>query len=213
MPRNCFSKFSEAIKMVGFSQSHLDHSLFVQEKGSTLTMVLIYMDDMIIIGNNDKVIQDIKFFLQNIFYITYLGNLKYFLSLVVARSKAGIVISQRKNSPKILDDVGLFGAKPIDLPTEQNLRLRNVQGELLNDASHYRRLMGRLIYLTITRPDIMYYVNILSHFMHALRKPYWDVVFHIMRYLKNNLGLGLLFSSNNSLQLWLIVMQIRQIIL
>jgi len=108
MPRNCFSKFSEAIKMVGFSQSHSDHSLFVQEKGSTLTMVLIYMDDMIIIGNNDKVIQDIKFFLQNIFHITYLGNLKYFLSLVVARSKAGIVISQRKNSPKILDDVGLF---------------------------------------------------------------------------------------------------------
>jgi hypothetical protein len=56
--------------MVGFSQSHSDHSLFVQEKGSTLTMVLIYMDDMIIIENNDKVIQDIKFFLQKKFHIT-----------------------------------------------------------------------------------------------------------------------------------------------
>jgi len=69
-PRNWFSKFSKAIKMVGFSQSHSDHSLFVQEKGSTLTMVLIYMDDMIIIENNDKVIQDIKFFLQKKFHIT-----------------------------------------------------------------------------------------------------------------------------------------------
>jgi hypothetical protein len=59
----------------------------------------------------------------------------------------------------------------------------------------------------------MYYVNILSHFMLAPRKPHWDVAFHVVRYLKNNLGLGLLFSSNNSLQLWLIVMQIGQIIL
>ena len=84
------------------------------------------MDDMIIIENNDKVIQDIKFFLQKKFHITYLGNLKYFLSLVVARSKDGIVISQRKNSPKILDDVGFLGAKPIDFPIEQNLRLTNV---------------------------------------------------------------------------------------
>jgi len=63
-PRNWFSKFLEAIKTVGFSQSHSNHSLFVQEKGSTLIMVLIYVDDIIITGNNDKAIQDLKLFLQ-----------------------------------------------------------------------------------------------------------------------------------------------------
>jgi hypothetical protein len=63
-PRNWFAKFSEAIKTAGFSQSHLDHSLFVQEKGSTLTIVLIYVDDIIITGNNDSAIQNIKLFLQ-----------------------------------------------------------------------------------------------------------------------------------------------------
>ena len=131
----------------------------------------------------------------------------------MARSKVGIVISQWKNTPKILDDVGFLGAKPIDFPMEQNLRLTNVQGELLNDASRYRRLMGWLIYLTITRPYIMYYVNILSHFMHAPRKPHWDPALHVVRYLKNNPGLGLLFSSNSSLQLRLIMMQIGQIVL
>jgi hypothetical protein len=200
-PKNWFSKFSEAIKTARFSQSHSDHSLFVQEKGSTLTMVLIYVDDIIITGNNDKAIQDLKLFLQQQFHIKDLGKLKYFLGLEVARLKAGIVISQRKYTLEILDNVGYLGAKPVDFPMEQNLKLTNDQGEILNDASHYRRLVGRLIYLTITRPDIMYSVNILSQFMHAPRKPHWDVALRVVRYLKNNPGLGLLFSSNSSLQL------------
>jgi hypothetical protein len=119
----------------------------------------------------------------------------------VARLKAGIVISQRKYTLEILDDVGFLGAKPVDFPIEQNLKLTNDQGEILNDASHYRRLVGRLIYLTITRPDIMYSVNILSQFMHAPRKPHWDVALRVVRYLKNNPSLSLLFSSSSSLQL------------
>jgi hypothetical protein len=196
-----FAKFSEAIKTAGFSQSHSDHSLFVQEKGSTLTIVLIYVDDIIITGNNDSAIQDIKLFLQKQFHIKDLGKLKYFLGLEVARSKAGIVISQRKYTLEIIDDVGFLGAKPVDFPMEQNLRLTNDQCEILNDASHYRRLVGRLIYLIITRPDIMYSVNILSQFMHAPRKPHWDAALRVIRYLKNNPGNDLLFSSSSSLQL------------
>jgi len=141
-PRNWFSKFLEAIKTIGFSQSHSDHSLFVQEKGSTLIMVLIYVNDIIITGNNDKAIQDLKLFLQQQFHIKDLGKLKYFLGLEVARLKAGIVISQRKYTLEILDDVGFLGAKPVDFPMEQNLKLTNDQCEILNDASHYRRLVG-----------------------------------------------------------------------
>ena len=101
---------------------------------------------------------------------------------------------------EILDDVGFLGAKPVDFPMEQNLKLINDQGEILNDASHYRRLVGQLIYLTITRPYIMYSVNILSQFIHAPRKPHWDAAFRVVRYLNNNPGLGLLFSSSSFLQ-------------
>lgn len=81
------------------------------------------------------------------------------------------------------------------------MKLTNNQGDLLLNPSRYRRLIGRLIYLTITRPDITYSVNILSQFMHAPRKPHWDAALRIVRYLKNSPGLGLLFSSNSSLTL------------
>ena len=200
-PRNWFAKFSDSIKTAGFFQSHSDHSLFVQEKGVTLTIVLIYVDDIIITGNNDKAIQDVKLFLQQQFHIKDLGKLKFFLGLEVARSKAGLVISQRKYTLEILDDVGFLGAKPVDFPMEQNLKLTADQGEMVKDAANYRRLVGRLIYLTITRPDITYSVNILSQFMHTPRKPHWDAALRVCKYLKSNPGNGLLFSANSSLQL------------
>lgn len=84
----------------------------------------------------------------------------------------------------ILDDAGLLGAQPVDFPMEQNLKLTDDQGEVLNNPSRYRRLVGRLIYLTITRPDISYAANILSQFMHQPRKPHLDAVLRVLRYLK-----------------------------
>ncbi|KAL5547546.1 hypothetical protein UlMin_002777 [Ulmus minor] len=84
---------------------------------------------------------------------------------------------------------------------EQNLKLTTTDGELLNDATKYRRLIGRLIYLTVTRPDIVYSVQTLSQFMHEPRKPHWDAALRVLRYIKGTPGQGLLFSSNNNLAL------------
>lgn len=101
---------------------------------------------------------------------------------------------------EILKDGGCLGAKPVNFPMEQNVKLSD-EGELLKDPSPYRRLVGRLIYLTITRPDITYSVHILSRFMHAPRKPHMKAAMQILRYLKNNSCQGLFFSSQNDLSL------------
>lgn len=74
-------------------------------------MVLIYVNDMVIIGNDDMDIQDLKLFLHKQFHINDLENLKYFLDIEVTRSKAEIAISQQKYTLQILNDVGLLGAK------------------------------------------------------------------------------------------------------
>ncbi|XP_059628748.1 uncharacterized mitochondrial protein AtMg00810-like [Cornus florida] len=93
---------------------------------------------------------------------------------------------------------------------EQNLKLIPTDGALLNDPTKYRRLVRRLIYLTITRPDIVYPVQTLSQFMHEPRKPHWDAAIRILKYIKGTTGQGLLFSSTNSLTLKLFVIEIGE---
>ena len=99
---------------------------------------------------------------------------------------------------EILKDGGCLGAKPVNFTMEQNVKLSD-EGELLKDPSPYRRLVGCLIYLTVTRLDITYSVHIFSRFMHAPCKPHMEVVMRILWYLKNNPGQGLFFSFQNDL--------------
>ncbi|XP_062017496.1 uncharacterized mitochondrial protein AtMg00810-like [Rosa rugosa] len=142
-----------------------------------------------------------KKILSNNFLIKDLGNLKYFLGVEDARSKKGIAISQRKYTLDLLDDAGLLGARPAKFPMDQNLKLTATDGEILKDPSRYRRLVGRLIYLTVTRPHITYSVHILSQFMHQPRKPHFEAALRVLRYLKGTPGQGLLFPSQSSLKL------------
>lgn len=89
-----------------------------------------------------------------------------------------------------------------DTHMEPNLRLTSTDGDhFLLDASLYRRLTGRLIYLTISRPDIVFSVRILSQFMANPRQSLLDAVHQLLRYIKQSLGLGILFSSSSTLQL------------
>ena len=164
-------------------------------------MILIYVDDILLTGNDLQEMEHLKRFLLKRFRIKDLGDLKYFLGIEFSRSKKGIFMSQRKYALDILQDSGLLGARPAEFPMEQNLKLTTTDGELLNDSTKYRRLLGRLIYLTVTRPDIVYSVRTLSQFMHEPRKPHWDAALRILRYIKGTPGQGLLFSSNNNLTL------------
>ena len=84
---------------------------------------------------------------------------------------------------------------------EQNLKLSNDQGTLCQNPDQYRRLVERLIYLTITRPEITYAVNILSQFMHTPRRPHYDAALRVLRYIKSSPGAGILLSSASSLEL------------
>jgi len=199
--RNWFSKFSTAIKSFGFQQSKADYSLFTKVQGASFTAILLYVDDMIITGNDTATVGKLKRFLHNHFRIKDLGNLKYFLGIEVAYFKQGIAISQRKYTLDILKDAGMIGSRTTKIPMEQNQRLTPSEGELLKDPSPYRRLVDHLLCLTITRPDIAFSVHVLSQFMQQPRKPHLDAAHRVLRYLKLAPGQGILFPSHGKLQL------------
>lgn len=174
---------------------------FTFNKGDAFLAVLVYVDDLIIAGNNSKECQLLKQYLDNCFHIKDLGTLKYFLGVEVARSPSGIFLCQRKYTLDILAECGMLGAKPAYFPMEQQHQLSQNSGSPIDDPAQYRRLIGRLIYLTITRPEITYSVHILSQFMQKPCQGHLDAAMRILRYLKSCPGQGIFLSASNDLQL------------
>ena len=135
----------------GFVQSKADYSLFTRQQGESFIVLLVYVDNVLIASSDQKGVEDFKVLLDQKFKLKDLGELRYFLGLEVARTNKGISLCQRKYALEILEDVGLLGCKPSKVPMDHTLKLSKFEGELLNDPSQYRRLVGRLLYLTITR--------------------------------------------------------------
>ncbi|CAH9090143.1 unnamed protein product [Cuscuta epithymum] len=194
--RNWHQKFTQALHGIGFRQSRADHSLFIFQQGPITTFALIYVDDVILAGNNAPHISTVKGYLDTQFSIKDLGKLKYFLGIEVARSPDSFILSQRKYTLDILEESGFLAGRPCSFPMEQNLKLRPDDNSPLVDVSSYRRLIGRLLYLTVTRPDIVYSVSQLSQFLSNPRQTHLDAATRVLRYLKQTPGQGIFLSSD-----------------
>ncbi|XP_050368949.1 uncharacterized protein LOC126787056 [Argentina anserina] len=148
---------------IGYMQSNSDHTLFLKHQQEKVTALIIYVDDMVVTGNDTIEVDRLQKQLATEFEMKDLGTLKYFLGIEVARGS---------------DD---------QVPT---------------DKTRYQRLVGRLIYLSHTRPDVAYAVSIVSQFMHNPSVDHMDAVVRILRYLKSAPGRGVMFSNhNNSLEI------------
>ncbi|CAL1382055.1 unnamed protein product [Linum trigynum] len=199
--RNWYKKFSAALLELRFRQSHADHSLFILRTDRSFVVALIYVDDVILAGDDLVFIQSVKTFLHDRFTIKDLGPLKYFLGIEVARSGKGIVLNQRKYVLDILADTGFQATCPSSTPIEQNHQLGRTPSPPAPDPAAFRRLVGRLLYLTVTHPDITYAVNILSQAVHAPTQAHLDAAHRVLRYLKASPGCGLLLPAHGPLRL------------
>jgi reverse transcriptase-like protein len=195
-------ELSKLLKTVGFIQSKQDYSLFTREKNGEFLIILVYVDDMLVTGTSTSQIDEIKKMLDKAFTIKDLGELKYFLGIEVYRNNEGTFLSQRKYVKDILSDSGMENCVPALTPLSTGLKLTHESGDILNKPDIYRRLVGRLLYLGITRPDLSYAVQHLSQFMQCPRSAHLRAALHILKYLKGTTDSGLWYSAESNLNMF-----------
>ncbi|KAL3749975.1 hypothetical protein ACJRO7_011017 [Eucalyptus globulus] len=199
-PRAWFGRFSEVVLSFGLSRCENDHSVFYKQSRGGKLFLIVYVDDIIITGDDLVGITELKTYLQQQFQTKDLGKLKYFLGIEVAQSHKGVVLSQRKYVLNLLTETGMLGSKPLDSPMEQGVKLVADGGEILNNPERYRRLVGKLNYLTVTRPDIALLVSVVRQFLSSPRTSHWDAVIWILRYLKKAPGKGIIYQNHGHIR-------------
>nr|XP_019071523.1 uncharacterized protein LOC109121300 [Solanum lycopersicum] len=176
-----------------------------------IVIVLIYVDDLLITASSKRLMDNAKQVLKSNFKIKDLGDLKYFLGIEFARNSEGKLMHQRKYAMELISDSGMSGSKPCDTPVEVNQKLTTSEfddhfkldnGNVLLDPGEYQRLVGRLLYLTITMPYIAFAVQSLTQFMHAPKSSHMEAALRVVRYVKQAPGFGILMFAKptNTLQ-------------
>ncbi|KAJ9685291.1 hypothetical protein PVL29_017351 [Vitis rotundifolia] len=194
-PRAWFGKFSKEIQAFGMNKSKKDHSVFYKKSTAGIILLVVYVDDIVITRNDHAGISDLKAFMHSKFHTKDLGELKYFLGIEVSRSKKGMFLSQRKYVLDLLEETGKTEAKPCTTPMVPNVQLMPDDGDPFYNLERYQRVVGKLNYLTVTRPDIAYAASVVSQFTSAPTVKHWAALEQILCYLKKALGLGILYSS------------------
>ncbi|XP_017416637.1 uncharacterized mitochondrial protein AtMg00810-like [Vigna angularis] len=196
-PLAWFQRFSSFLLSVGFLGSKADPSLFVFHNTGATLHILVYVDDIILTGNNSSLIQKILARFKTEFAIKDLGRLNYFLGLEVHYTTNSVFLSQTQYAQDILSRAQMLDAKPIATLLPYDIQLTTT-GDPFSDPTQYRSFVGALQYLTITRPDLSYTVNLVSQFLQAPINDPFQAVKRILRYVKGTMSYGLSFTRGAS---------------
>jgi hypothetical protein len=172
-PRAWYTTLKTVILQIGFHNSKANSSLFIYSNGSNLCYLLVYVDDLVITGNNPTLVTIFIQQLGDMFSLKDTGSLHFFLGVEVIPTRADLFLTQHKYVRELLANTNMSGAKDIStsLSTIQSLQL--VDGIAAADSIKFRRIMGGLQYLSLTQPDISFVVNKLSQFMHEPIATHW----------------------------------------
>ena len=161
-----FDRFTKVLKFDGYMQSQADHTLFIKHfTNGKIIVLIVYIDDIVLTGNHEEEMRRLELLIFKEFEINDLGHPRYFLGMEVARSKPGILVSQRKYALDLLTETGMSGCKPVDTPMDSNTRLKSRTDKMAIDKGQYQCLVGKLIYLNHTLLNISFAVSIVNQFL------------------------------------------------
>ncbi|XP_019157757.1 PREDICTED: uncharacterized protein LOC109154414 [Ipomoea nil] len=177
--------------------SKTDVSLFYHSQGSDCVYLWIYVDDILMKGNNQDIITQLIAKLSDVFKIRDLGEPGFFLGIVEIKCRDGILLSQQRYMHDILKRDGMAECKPLSTPFSSS-KIVSTDTDLYDDATQYRSLVGALQYLTITRLDLSFAVNQLCQHMHAHTITHWEHIKRVLRYVKGTVNFGLRVRQSTS---------------
>lgn len=198
-----FEKFSGFLIKFGFVMSDSDHSIFMYFSADVVLLILLYVDDILLIGSSPSTLSKFVNTLSTSFAMKDLGDLHYFLGIKVTKSPttSSLLLTQSKYTLDLLIRTDMADCKPCHTPVASGTRISLHDGEPLSQPSDYRSIVGALQYLTFTRTDITLAVNYASQFMHAPTFEHMQLVKRILRYLKSSVGSGITISTRDITQL------------
>ncbi|KAI3690760.1 hypothetical protein L2E82_48967 [Cichorium intybus] len=200
-PRAWYSRIEDYFLNHGFRKCPFEHTLFIQERRGKIVMVCVYVDDLVFTGSSHEMIEDFKQSMKNEFDMTDMGLLHYFLGIEVKQEKERIAICQKRYALDLLNKFNMIEASPVSTPMEYGLKLAKHSNEENVDPTIYRSLVGSLMYLTATRPDLIFSISMISRFIEAPKTSHWEAGKRILKYVKGTQDHGIIYFKNDDFKL------------
>ncbi|KAM0011978.1 putative RNA-directed DNA polymerase [Helianthus debilis subsp. tardiflorus] len=200
-PRAWYSKIDGYFMKHGFNRSSNEATLYTRKDGAgNIIYVCLYVDDIICTASSDKLILEFKEGMKNEFEMTDLGTMKQFLGLEVQQTQDGIFLSQKKYAEALLQRFGMLKCNPEPTPLNTSEKLMLDDGAEKVDEGRYRSLVGGLIYLTHSRPDLAYAVSLISRFMQSPSKIHLGAARRVLKYVACTVDHGIWYKKKRDLQ-------------
>jgi hypothetical protein len=200
-PRAWYGRIDDYLTGFGFQKSLSESTLYVKKIDDDVLIVSLYVDDLLVTGSNLQQIERFKQDMMQAFEMSDLGLMSFFLGMEIKQSRGVIFIGQEKYTKEILKKFQMENCKPTATPMNQKDKFSKEDGTARVNEEKYRSLIGCLLYLTATRPDILYATNLLSRFMHCPSELHMRAAKRILRYIKGTCSFGVKFMQCKTLKL------------
>jgi hypothetical protein len=182
----------------GFKKGTVGSNLYIKSEDDNLLVVLVYVDDIIFGGTNESSVQWFSNSMQTEFEMSMIGELSYFLGLQVKQSSAGIFISQEKYLKEILKKFEMEDSSTVSTPMVVGCKLRKNDISPDVDQRTYHSMIGSLLYIKASCPDIMQAVGMVGHFQSPPKQSHLLAIKRIFKYLKGTMTYGLWYPRNQN---------------
>lgn len=200
-PRAWYERLTHFLIQNGFSRGNVDKTLFVKHDNKQILVAQIYVDDIIFGSTSPSLVKYFSNTMQSEFEMSMMGELSYFLGLQVKQLHTGMFISQSKYAKGLVSKFGLESAKHARTPMSTTVKLaRDSEGNDV-DQTTYRSMIGSLLYLTASRPDIAFSVGVCARYQACPKESHLSAVKRIIKYVSGTLNYGIWFTHDTTANL------------